>query len=225
MGNFCPNCGAKLKTKVKFCASCGTTLSKVVSPPPPPLPPPPPPPPPPPSKSAGCGAGCFVGCLIAIIAFIIIVGLLVLGIYLFFRSIKNGKEPGEYFSVERSDNPVECEDSLSCLENNFKKCSPAVGETELGEFATADFEVIGPKNNSCVIYFKITELKELPSEAEWIPQFVLDSILEDLSMECLIPSSVYEKGVEGFTSYIEDNMRDVCKGPLFDVVDKFGIEI
>jgi len=221
MPKFCPKCGKSLKPQAKFCASCGTTMKSSVPKPRPVASPPPPPPP----KSSGCGTGCFIGCLIVVVVFILIIGLLVLGGYLFIRSIKNGKEPGEYFSVERSDNAVECEDSLNCLENNFKKCNPATGEADLGDFAVADFEVVGPKGNSCVVYFKITELKDLPEGAGWIPDFILDSVMKDLSMECLIPSSVYGKGVEGFMDYIGENMKDACKGPLFDIADRFGIEL
>lgn len=217
MSKFCPKCGKSLKPQAKFCASCGTVLPKKVAPPPPP--------PPPPARSSGCGTGCLIGCLITIVVFILIIGLLILGGYLFFRSLKDGKEPGEYFSVERSTNLVDCEDSLVCLEKNFKSCNPAAGETDLGEFAVAEFEVVGPKGSSCVIYFKITELKELPPEADWVPSFVLEGMLENLSMECLVPSSVYEKGMEGFTEYIEENMEEVCKGPLFDLMDKFDMKI
>ena len=43
--------------------------------------------------------------------------------------------------------------------------------------------------------------------------------------ECLIPSSIYEKGVEALGAYIEENMKEVCEGPLFDIADKFGIEL
>jgi len=227
MVKFCSKCGKELKNEGKFCAFCGTVVKKtslaqghVTN-----TPPPPSPAPPTSKSSSGCGKGCLVGCLISLAVFILITGLILLGGYLFLRNMKDGEEPGEYFSVERSLNPKECEDSLSCIEESFKICSPATGTTDLEDLAVLYFEVIGPKEDSCVVYFKVIEVKESSEEGKLVPKFALDAMLKDLSMECLVPSSVYEEGIDGFMEYINENMAEACRGPLLDMINKFGVEL
>jgi len=182
---------------------------------------------PPPAKSSGCGVGCLVGCLIALVVFLIIVGIIVAFVYYF---LTREKEPGSYFEIDSQSKgvkSVECT-SAACLENNLKICSPAQGETEIGDFAEAEFQILGKSEDnkdSCVVFFKITEIKEMPPGMDFIPKFVLEKMFDNLSLECLVPEKIYKQGIEEFGEYISENMVEVCKGPLFDVAEKFGVDL
>lgn len=236
MPKFCPKCGKELKTRAGFCPSCGTKMKvKRAAPaaaaqPARPAPRPAAPlPPPPPKGGKGCGVGCAVGCLIvALVILLILAGLIGTGYY-FLSKIKKG-EPGEYFDIDpksKKEKTIKCGDSLTCLEDNLKKCAPAKGEADLGEFAEAEFEILGlaEDSDSCVVFAKISELKELPEGLNVIPGFILEKVFEDLSFECLIPEKVYQKGVEDVGEYIGDNLVEACRGPLFDLAEKFGVDL
>ena len=251
MPKFCPKCGKNLKPGAKFCSSCGFVIkqkkqqSPAASAPPappapvPPAPPapaaaPPPPPPPPPaggSSGSGCGTGCLVGCLIFILINLLIVGLIIGGGWWFLRKIKVGKEPGSYFEISaasEAQKTTDCGSSSACFEKELKSCSPAEGESDIGKLAIAEFEVLGISEDdpdSCVVYFKISEIKEMPEDMEGLPSFLIEKLLKDLSMECLIPDSIYKKGMDETGEYIGENMSKVCEGPLFDMAEKFGVDL
>jgi len=222
MPKFCPKCGKSLKPGKSFCTACGAKV---------PLPPASAPVGASAGKKggAGCGTGCLVGCLIVVlVVLLILAGLIGTGYYFLSRMKK--AEPGEYFDIDpksKKEKTIKCGDSLICLEDNLKKCAPAKGEADLGEFAEAEFEVLGfaEGSDSCVVFAKITELNELPEGLDVIPNFILGKMFEDLSFECLIPEKVYEKGIEGVGEYIGDNLVEVCAGPLFDFAEKFGVDL
>ena len=252
MAKFCPKCGKKLKTGAKFCPSCGTTLktkkaeqtkqseqtkqakkseqvehSKKVTATPPPAPPvyQAASPPPPKKGGMGCRMGCGIGCLIiAIIVFLIIAALIGVGYYfLFVRE----SEVGGYFDIDKtskSQKVVKCDDSITCLDENLKKCARAKGETEIGDFAEVDLKILGKSDSSCVVFAEVTKIKDIPSQLEIVPSFILDKILESFSMECLIPKKIYTQGLEDTREYIADNMFDACRGKTIDLLKKFGVE-
>ncbi len=182
--------------------------------------------PPPPKKGGmGCGMGCGIGCLIvAIIVFLIIAALIGVGYYfLFVRE----SEVGGYFDIEdasKSQKVVKCGDSVACLDENLKKCARAKGETEIGEFAEVDLKILGKSDDSCVVYAEVTKIKDVPSQLDILPSFMLDKILESFSMECLIPKKTYTQGLEDTREYIADNMFDACRGKTIDLLKKFGVE-
>lgn len=169
-------------------------------------------------------SGCLIGCLIIILVVLLILAILIGTGYYFLSRIKKS-EPGDYFDIDpksKIEKTIKCGDSLTCLEDSLKKCAPAKGEADLGGFAKAKFEVLGlaKDNSSCVVFVKISELKELPEGLDVIPNFILEKIVGDLSFECLIPEKVYQKGIEGVGEYIEDNLVEACEGPLFDLIEK-----
>ena len=69
------------------------------------------------------------------------------------------------------------------------------------------------------------EFASMPEDMEGIPSFIIEKLLKDLSMECLVPESVYKKGMEDVGEYVGENMSKICKGPLFDMAEKFGVEL
>lgn len=235
MPKFCPKCGKNLKPGKSFCTACGVKMRKRQTRKTAPAPLSPPPASAPTVASAGkkggagCGTGCLIGCLIvALVALLILAGLIGTGYY-FLSRMKKG-EAGEYFDIDpksKKEKTIKCGDSLTCLEDNLKKCAPAEGEADLGEFAEAEFEVLGfaEGSSSCVVFAKITELKELPEGLDVIPNFILEKMFEDLSFECLIPEKVYNKGIEDVGEYIGDNLVEACEGPLFDLAEKFGVDL
>lgn len=177
----------------------------------------------PPQKKSGC-SGCAIGCLVSsLVMVLILAGLIGGGYYLLSRFKK--AEPGDYFNVDSRGMPISCEDSLTCIDNNLKMCASAEGETELGEFASVEFEVVGKSGTSCVIFAKIVDIKKLPDNLSMVPDFILNMMFKDLSMECLVSQEVYSEGIESVEKYIGDNMADVCEGPLFDAAEKFGIDL
>ncbi len=182
---------------------------------------------PPPRKKGGmgCGMGCGIGCLvIAIVAFLIIAALIGVGYYFLFM---RESEAGEYFDIEdasKSQKKVKCDDSVACLDENLKKCARAEGETEIGEFAEVDLEILGKSDGSCVVYAEVTKMKDIPSQLDVIPSFMLDKILESFSMECLIPKRIYTLGEEDTREYIADNMFDACRGKTIDLLKSLGVE-
>lgn len=207
MPNFCTKCGKSIKAGGKFCTSCGSGhVAKKQAPPPPP--PPPPPLPPPPIRS-GCGAGCAVGCLVVIIIIVLFLALIIGGGYYLLSKFK-GAEPGDYFEVDNEDSKI---------------CERIEDEIELGEFATAEFEVLGASGKDCVIFAKIVDIKKLPEGMDVIPDFILKMIFKDLSIECLVPQTIYKKGVESAGEYIGNNLTEACKGPLFDMAEKYDIDL
>ncbi len=225
MPNFCPKCGKNLKLGAAFCTVCGAKMKTRVEAPKPAVAPLPPPP----TKGGGCGTGCLIGCLIVVLIFLLIIGSLIGFGWYFLSNMKKG-EAGEYFDIDpksEKEKTIKCGDSLTCLEDNLKKCAPAKGEADLGEFAQAEFEILGLAEgiNSCVVFAKITELKELPEGLDVIPDFILEKMFEDLSFECLIPEKVYQKGIEDVGEYIGDNLVEACEGPLFDLAEKFGVDL
>ena len=238
MPKFCPKCGKSLKPGKKFCVACGAKMkarqSRKTTPAPTPAPrtvPPRPAAPLPPSSKggAGCGTGCLIGCLIVVLVVLLILAGLIGTGYYFLSRIKKG-EAGDYFDIDpksKKEKTIKCGDSLTCLEDNLKKCAPAKGEADLGEFAEAEFEVLGfaEGSDSCVVFAEITELKELPEGLDVIPDFLLEKVFDDLSFECLIPEKVYQKGIEDVGEYIGDNLVEACEGPLFDLAEKFGVDL
>jgi len=167
---------------------------------------------------------CFIGCLVAfLVVMLILAGLIGGGYYLLSRLKK--AEPGDYFEVDSKGTPVSCGDSLTCIDSKLKVCASAEGEAVLGEFADIEFEIVGKSGTSCVIFAKIINIKELPAGMEMIPDFILKAMFKDLSMECLIPQEISIEGMEKVEKYIGDNMVDICKGPLFDVAEKFGVDL
>ena len=180
----------------------------------------------PPKKGGmGCGMGCGIGCLIiAIIVFLIIAALLGVGYYFLF--VRESKVGG-YFDIEnssKSQKVVKCDDSVACLDENLKKCARAKGETEIGDFAEVDFKILGKSDDSCVVFAEVTKIKDIPSQLEILPSFMLDKILEGFSMECLIPEKTYTQGLEDTREYIADNMFDACRGKVIDLLKKLGVE-
>ncbi len=235
MPKFCNKCGKNLRPGATFCTACGAKMKRraaAPAPAPAPLSPPPAFAPAGASagkKGAGCGTGCLIGCLIVVLVFLLILAGLIGTGYYFFSKIKKA-EPGEYFDIDpksEKEKTIKCGDSLTCLEDNLKKCAPAEGEADLGEFAEAEFEVLGlaEGSSSCVVFAKITELKELPQGLDVIPNFILEKMFKDLSFECLIPERVYQKGIEDVGEYIGDNLVEACEGPLFDLAEKFGVDL
>ncbi len=252
MPKFCPKCGKKLKPGAKFCASCGATpkaqTSKSAKPankqkpkpkstakkstpstqstPAPPARPVYQAAPPQPKKGGmGCGMGCGIGCLIiAIIVFLIIAALIGVGYYFLFM---RESEVGGYFDIDKaskSQKVVKCDDSIACLDENLKKCVRAKGETEIGDFAEVDFKILGKSDGSCVVFAEVTKIKDIPSQLEILPSFMLDKILESFSMECLIPKRIYTQGLEDTREYIADNMFDACRGRTIDLLKNLGVE-
>ena len=182
--------------------------------------------PPQPKKSGmGCGMGCGIGCLIiAIVVFLIIAALIGVGYYFLFM---RESEVGGYFDIDKtskSQKKVKCDDSVACLDENLKKCARAEGETKIGDFAEVDLEILGKSDGSCVVFAEVTKMKDIPSQLEILPSFILDKILEDFSMECLIPKKIYTLGEEETREYIADNMLDVCRGKVIDLLKKLGVE-
>ena len=245
MPKFCAKCGEKLRAGKSFCVSCGAKIRKktgarrsesvsarpqrkslpgreaagaVLSPPPPK------------SGGSGCGVGCAIGCLAVVIIFILVIAL-ALGAVYYFLFMREGPKPGSYFDVDEESKKlktVKCDDSLTCLEQNFKKCEPAEGETELGDFTEAEIKILGTsgKNKDCIVYLEIKKIKKLPSQLEILPDFLMDKLKENMNLECSVPKNIYEKGgVEDIGEYIGDNLAKSCKGPLFDLFEKFGIDI
>ena len=233
MSKFCSKCGGTLEEGIKFCPICGLPVDRTDYQPEPvqPVAPPPslssPPPPPPPPRRSGCGVGCLVGCLVVVVGLLIIIAVLGGLFYYFFL---RDKEPGSYFEIDKASREatvVECTSAI-CLENNLKTCSPAEGETDIGDFGKAEIKILGKSedsSSSCVVYAKITEIKEMPEGMESVPDFILESMMNNFSLECLVPQTEYAQGIEAVGEYISDNMVDACKGPLLDFADKFGIEI
>ena len=87
-----------------------------------------------PPKRSGRGISCLIGCLIIFLLFILITAVLI-GVIYYFLFLRE-KEPGSYFEVDFSTaKTVDCEGSLVCLDSNFKKCVPAKGTTDMGDFA------------------------------------------------------------------------------------------
>jgi hypothetical protein len=216
MNNFCIKCGKKIESGASFCPSCGEKLenSSVVSKQEPILTPPP--------VKSGCGKGCLVGCLMSFFLVIFILVILI-GIFYYYAFVREVK-PGSYFDVDPNQpEAIEC-DSLSCLDNNLKSCIPSEGETELGEFATADIQILGTSGSSCVVYAKITKINQLPPELEDVPEFMIDKLFNNATLECLIPKTVYNEGMEELGNYIGENMHEVCDGPLFEMAEKLGID-
>ena len=225
MPKFCPKCGKNLKPGATFCTVCG---AKMRAKPAPAAPAAPSPSPSPSKRGAGHGTGCLIGCLIVILVVLLILAGLIGTSYYFLSSIKKD-EPGEYFDIDpksKKEKIIKCGDSLTCLEDSLKKCAPAKGEADLGEFAEAEFEVLGlaEGSSSCVVFAKINELKEVPEGLDVIPDFILEKVFEDLSFECLIPEKVYQKGIEDVGEYIGDNLVEACEGSLFDLAEKFGVD-
>ena len=181
---------------------------------------------PPPKKGGmGCGMGCAIGCLIiAIIVFLIIAAIVGVGYYFLFM---RESEIGGYFDIDKaskSQKVVKCGDSVACLDENLKKCARAKGETEIGDFAEVDLKILGKSDDSCVVYAEVTKIKDIPSQLDILPSFMLDKILESFSMECLIPKKTYTQGLEDTREYIADNMFDACRGKTIDLLKKFGVE-
>lgn len=217
MPEFCTKCGKEAKPGVKFCSACGGQLSASGARPAPPLP----------RRGGGCRTGCAIGCLVVFISLLLILGLLIGGAYYLFSKLKNA-EPGDYFEIDaksKSEKVVSCSNSLSCLDQNLKKCSRAKGEAELGEFATAELEVLGFNGKSCVVFVELSDIKELPGGLGMIPDFIVEKIFKGLSMECLVPQTIYTKGIESAGDYIGDNMADICQGSLFDMAEKYGVDL
>ena len=167
----------------------------------------------------------MAGCLIVLLVFILILAILfgTLYYFLFLRE----KEPGSYFDIDSGvGKTVDCEDSLSCIEDNLKKCLPAKGKTEMGDFAEVELEVLGTSGgDACVVYAKIIEVNELPSGLDAVPDFMLEKMFENLSMECLVPEKIYKQGIDSIGDYIGENIYQACKGPLFDWAEKFGVDL
>ena len=165
--------------------------------------------------------GCLVSSLVSFLIFLILIG----GAYYFFTNMKK-TEPGSYFQVDDEGGIVsECKDSLDCLDEEVKECGKAKGITALGDFADVELEVLGKSGTSCVVFGRIIEVKEIPVEVAYLPDVVLNELFKDLSMECLVPQEIYTGGIESIGVYIGDNTVEVCKGPLFDVADKFNIDL
>lgn len=176
------------------------------------------------SEKSDRKVGCLIGCLIVFLLFILLAAILIGTVYyfLFLRE----KEPGLYFEVYPSAlETVDCKDSFECLSDNLEKCAPAEGAAEMGELATAALKILGAsQKDSCVVYVKILEVKKLPPELNAIPSFIVENMFENLSMECLVPKDVYQEGIEKTGDYIGANIYEICKSPLFDFMDKIGIE-
>ena len=88
------------------------------------------------------------------------------------------------------------------------------------DFVILYFEVLGKKENSCVIYFKVKELKQTPPGLDPISEIALKSLLKDSPMECLVPKEYYQKGSKEAIDYALENIQNVCKGGLIDLLDK-----
>lgn len=116
---------------------------------------------------------------------------------------------------------IDCGVSYSCLEENLKKCRPAVGRTEIKDLALVEFKVIGPTNSSCLAYIEILEIKNLPPELEKVPAFILEPMLKGLSADCLILGGIYPLGLEKTGEYIGRNITTACQGTLSELVEKF----
>ena len=179
----------------------------------------------PPKQKSGHGISCLVGCLIVLLVFILIFAIL-FGMIYYFLFLKEN-EPGSYFDIDSGvGKTVNCKDSLSCLEDNLKKCSPAKGKAEMGDFAEVELEILGTSGgDSCVVYAKIIEINELPPGLDIVPDFMLEKMFENLSMECLVPKEIYNQDMESIGNYIGENIYQVCKGSLFDWAERFGIDL
>lgn len=176
-------------------------------------------------KSKSNYVDCLVGCLVIILVSILFIGSLIGAGYYFLSKLKKA-EPGDYFTVDsKSEKTDLCGFSSSCIDEKLKTCSSATGKADLGEFVEIEFEILGTSGNSCVIFAKIVDIKKLPDELDLIPDFMLNSMFKDLSMECLVPKTAYSKGMEYVGEYIGENMTEICKGPLFDMAEKFGINL
>lgn len=179
----------------------------------------------PPKQKPKQGLSCLVGCLIILLVFIFILVVLLGSLYYFI--FLRQKEPGSYFDLDpTTEERVDCEKSLSCLEDNFKKCLPAKGEAEMGDFAQVELEVLGTSGgDSCVVYAKIIEVNQVPPGLEAVPDFMLEKMFENLSMECLVPEEIYNQDMESIGNYIGENIYQVCKGSLFDWAERLGIDL
>jgi len=223
MPEFCTKCGKKLEPGTSFCTSCGNSTTEEIEPLEEPVVASEPILTPPPKKGSGCGAGCLIGCLIVLIVFIVLIAILfgIFYYYLFMREVR----PGSYFDVDDNQpKTVNC-DTFSCLDNNLKDCKPAKGEAELGDFATADIEILGTSGSECIVFAEITEINELPSGLDSVPEFIIEKILNSATLECSVPKKVYSQGMEELGEYIGDNMYEACDGPLFDMAEKFGVDL
>lgn len=181
----------------------------------------------PPRESSGCRTGCAIGCLTIVLIIVLFLVMVIGGGYYLMSKLKNA-EPGDYFEVDvksKSEKVVSCGSGSSCIDEILKTCSRATGEIELGEFAMAEFEVLGTSGKDCVVFAKIVDIKKLPEGMDMIPDFILNIIFKDLSMECLIPQAIYKEGMESVGDYVEENVTEICKGPLFDIADKYGIDL
>ena len=175
-------------------------------------------------QKSGC-LTCLFGFLIMNIIFLLIIGGLIWGAYYFLTNFKKA-EPGDYFKVDNINDPVlDCKDSLSCVQESIENCKKAKGVSDLGDFAEMELEVVGKSGTSCVVYAKILEIKELPESMSLIPSFVSDSVFKDLSMECLVPQSVYTQGIEKIGEYVKENSTESCKGSLIEMLDKLNIDL
>lgn len=173
-------------------------------------------------KKEGFLKGCLIGCLSSFLVIVLIIGVLIGGGYWFFMRLKKGEDPGSYFSMERSSLATDCGDSLECLEKSVISCEPSFGQAELEESIIFDFEVLGQRQDYCVIYFKIKELKQPFFEVNFVPEFILREMLKDSSMECLVPKKYYQKGSMETIDYALENMRSVCHGSLLNLLNKIG---
>jgi hypothetical protein len=171
------------------------------------------------------GISCLVGCLIVLLIFVFILAVLLGSLYYFI--FLREKEPGSYFDLDPiTEETVNCEDSLSCLEDNFKECLPAKGEAEMGDFADVELEVLGTSGgDGCVVYAKIIKVNQVPPGLEPVPDFMLEKMFENLSMECLVPEEIYNQDMESIGNYIGENIYQACKGSLFDWAERFGVNL
>lgn len=165
-----------------------------------------------------------VGCSLVFLVVILILAGLICGGYYFLSRLKE-VEPGDYFKVDDNGTAVSCEGSSTCIDASLKTCVPAKGRTDLGEFAEIKFEILGKSGTSCVVFAKIVDIKKVPDSLKTVPDLILKIVFEDSSMECLVPQEVYIEGLEKVGKYIGENMENICEGPLFDVAEKFNIDL
>ena len=150
---------------------------------------------------------------------------LLFGAYYYFSNIKK-VEPGHYFQPDNDWGVTsECEDSLDCLNEEIKECSKAKGTTTLGDLGTIELEVLGKQGSSCIVFGKMLEIKEIPVDTKMISEALIKDLFKDLSIECLIPREAYRAGIDGIGIYINEKLTEVCRGPLFDIADKFNIDL
>ncbi len=160
-------------------------------------------------------SGCLLFVLIAVLIFVLILVGVIIAAYYFLSEIKKA-QPGDYFITDNEPEPViECQ-SNDCLEEGFKSCSHVKGDIKIEDLAYLEIESIGKSGSSCVIFGRVKEL---------INSDIPNSIVKGLSLECLIPEDVYTKGLQEVGNYLNNNLTTSCKGPLFDVADKFNINL